>query len=90
MPKGKRVDGLKDLPPEQDIEAIRRYYEKHPFVQSLSPEHRFHWFEIHKDHAKRRGTNISEQMVISQQAVDRIDSTDSTDELLAYLMQPID
>lgn len=62
---GTRIDGLKDLTREQDLEAVKRYFEKHPFAKALEPEHRAHWFETHMEHAKRYGTNISEQLVIS-------------------------
>lgn len=83
-----RIDGLKDLTPEQDVEAVMRYYDPDPFAQSLKPEHRADWFEVHMRHAKRYGTNISEQLVITQRMADRLDRTDYASELLAYLLQP--
>ena len=76
-----------DLTPEQDLEAVKRYYESHPFAQALEPEQRAHWFETHMKHAKRHGTNISEQLVISQQMADTMDGTSYADDLLAYLLQ---
>ena len=63
---GRRIDGLKALTREQDLEAVKRYFEKHTFAKALEPEHRAHWFEAHMEHAERNGTNISEQLVITR------------------------
>ena len=82
-----RIDGLKHLTPEQDLEAVMRYYDSDPFAQSLQPEHRADWFEVHTRHAKRHGTNISEHLVITQRMADRLDGTDYASELLVYLLQ---
>ena len=84
---GRRINGLRDLTPEQDLEAVKRYYESHLLTQAMEPENRSHWFETHMAHAKKHGTNISEQMVISQQMTDAIDGTDYADDLRAYLLQ---
>ena len=84
---GRRIDGLKDLTPEQDLEAVKRYYESHLFAQAMEPENRSHWFETHMAHAKKYGTNISEQLVISQRMTDVIGGTDYADDLLTYLLQ---
>ena len=85
-----RIDGLKDLTPEQDLETVMRYYDHDPFAQSLKPEHRADWFETHMRHAKRHGTKISEQLVITQRMADKLDRTDYASELLAYLLQPLE
>ena len=84
---GRRIAGLKNLTPEQDLEAVKRYYESHPFAQALEPEHRAHWFETHMAHAKKHGTNISEQLVTTQRMTDAMDGTAYADDLLAYLLQ---
>ena len=84
---GRRIEGLKDLTPEQDLEVVKRYFEIHPFVQALESDLRAHWFETHMEHAKRYGTNVSEQLLITQLMTDAMDETDCADELLAYLQQ---
>ena len=84
---GRRIEGLKDLTPEQDLELVKRYFEIHPFVQALEPEDRAHWYETHMEHAKRYGTNISEQLVITQLMTDAMVEADCVIELLGYLQQ---
>lgn len=85
MPTGHRIDVLKDLTGEQDLEIVKEFMQISPYMKLLPPEHRSDWYETHFEHAKRFGTNISEQMVISQQMADSLDGTSHATTMLAEL-----
>ena len=85
--EGRRIEVLCELSGEQDLEIVKEYMQTSPIVQALSPKYRSHWYETHLAHARKYGTNVSEQLVITQEMADFLDDTNRAEGLQNQLTE---
>ena len=90
MPKGRRIEELAGLTPEQDLAVVLKYMDVNPVMQLLEPDERSDWYERHLAHAKKLGTTVSEQLVITAEMADMLEGTRHTVILLGQLEEFVD